>query len=198
MGKIIWMGKMRKVVKMSSLFSHIFIPLVILFIFANKLKLNNRNIIMLSFFGILSDADAYIFIHRASFHNVFILIIPILLFIFIKDIKIWGIMTFYLLSHIILDIFNGGVFLLYPLYDNVFFFRAYVWFNDGGMMPTLYYGISDNIVPMLIGRGEPMISSENIGTAILLIMVSVVSIFKKRLGIEIIENIILNRTIKTR
>lgn len=183
---------------MSSLFSHIFIPLAILFIFAHKLKLSHRNIIILSFFGMLPDADAYFFIHRASFHNIFILAVPILLFIFIRDVKVLGIMTFYLASHIILDIFNGGVFLLYPFYDNVFFFRMDVWFNDGNMLPTLYYGITNKIVSMKIGGGgEPVISSENIGTLILLIIVSLVSISKRMLGIEVTEKIVLNGTIKT-
>ena len=113
---------------MSSLFNHIFIPLVILLIFSDKLRLNKRNIIALSFFGILPDADAFIFIHRAFLHNIFVLlIVPLVIFAFIKDIKIYGIISFYLMSHLILDIFNGGIFLFYPLYDNVFFSRMEVW-----------------------------------------------------------------------
>ncbi len=163
---------------MSSLFSHIFIPLAILFIFSRRLKLDQKQIIVLSFFGILPDADAFIFIHRASFHNILILIIPILIFIFIRDIKISGMIFFYLISHIILDIFNGGVFLLYPFYDIVFFFRAEVWFHKGDIIPALYYGISEQIVPTT--RGEPMISSENIGTAILLVILTLFSIVRNR------------------
>lgn len=154
---------------MSSLFSHIFIPLAILWIFSDKLKLDPKKILILGFFGILPDADAYIFLHRASFHSIFILIIPILVFILIKDIKISGIVGFYLVAHIILDIFNGGVFLLYPFYEDVFFSRVEVWFNGGDITPLLFYGISNKIVPM--GRGEAMISSENIGTIILLAII---------------------------
>lgn len=163
---------------MSSLFSHIFIPLAILFIFSRKLKLDPKQIIILSFFGILPDADAFILIHRASFHNILILIIPILVFIFIRDIKISGMICFYLISHIVLDIFNGGVFLLYPFYDIVFFFRAEVWFNNGDIIPSLYYGISEKIVSTT--RGEPMISSENIGTTILLVVLTLFSIVMNR------------------
>lgn len=170
---------------MSSLFSHIFIPLAILFIFSGKLKLDQKKILILSFFGILPDADAYIFIHRASFHNIFILIIPILIFIIIKNKEISGIIAFYLMSHIILDIFNGGVYLLYPLYDNVFFFRAELWFNGGNIVRIVYYGISEKIVSM--GRGEPMVSSENIGTAILLTIISLLSIIRYRLNIRSVK-----------
>ncbi len=159
---------------MSSLFSHIFIPLAILFIFSKKFNLEPRIILGLSFFGILPDADAFIFIHRASFHNIFILVIPILISIFIKDIKIIGIIFFYLISHLILDIFNGGIYLFYPIYYNVFFFRTEIWFNGGNMTPFIYYGISDKIIPM--GRGEPMISSENVGVMILLLLSIIKSI----------------------
>ncbi len=165
---------------MSSLFSHIFIPLAILFIFSRKLKLDPRQIIILSFFGILPDVDAFIFLHRASFHNILILIIPVLIFIFIRNIKISGMICFYLISHIILDIFNGGVFLLYPFYDIVFFFRAEVWFNKGDIIPALYYGISSKIMPTT--RGEPMISSENIGTSILLMLLAFFLIARNRYG----------------
>lgn len=159
---------------MSSLFSHIFIPLVILIIFSNKLGLDIKKILILSFFGILPDADALIFIHRASFHNVLILTIPFLIFIFAKDIKISGIIGFYLISHVILDIFNGGVFLLYPFYDNVFFSRIEIWLHSGGISSIMYYGISDKIMP--IGRGESIASSENIGTVILLTIITSLSI----------------------
>lgn len=160
---------------MSSLFNHVFIPLVILLIFSEKLRLNQRNIITLSFFGILPDADAFVFIHRAFLHNIFILlIIPLVIFVFIKDIKICGIISFYLMSHLVLDIFNGGIFLFYPLYDKVFFSRIEVWFHSGDMIPIIYYGISDKIISM--GKGEPMISSENIGVAILLIIIVLSSV----------------------
>lgn len=166
---------------MSSIFSHIFIPLVILIIFSDKLKLDPKKIITLSFFGILPDADALIFIHRESFHNIFILVIPLLIFIFVKDVKISGIISFYLLSHLILDIFNGGVFLLYPFYDGVLFSRTEIWFTNGDIIPTLYYGIGEKIVSMSTTRiGEPMISSENVGTAILLIIIVLLSIVRNR------------------
>lgn len=164
---------------MSSLFGHIFIPLVILLIFSDKLKLDQKKIIILSFISILPDADAFIFIHRAFLHNIFVLlIVPLLIFVIIKDIKIYGIISFYLMSHLILDIFNGGIFLFYPLYDNVFFSRIEVWFNNGYMIYVLNYGISEKIVSM--GIGEPMISSENIGTTILLIIIMLLSIITSK------------------
>lgn len=158
---------------MSSLFNHLFIPLVILLIFSDKLKLDLRKITALSFFGILLDADIFL-IHRASLHNIFILVIPFLAFIFIKDRReVSGIILFYLASALILDIFDGGVYLLYPFYNNVFFARIEIWFIHS-IIPVLDYGISKNI--MNNGRGEPMISSENIGVSVI-IMVFILILF---------------------
>ena len=172
---------------MSSLFSHVFIPLAILFIFSEKLKLNKKNILILSFFSILPDTDAYVFIHRASVHNIFILIIPILMFVILKNKEISGVAAFYLISHIILDIFNGGVYVLYPLYDNVFFLRAELLFNDGNMMSVIYYGIRDEIVPIRIG--EPVISSENVGTMILLTIISLLSVIRYMSNIKSVKGL---------
>lgn len=163
---------------MSSLFNHAFIPIVILLIFSSKLKINPKNILILGFFAILPDIDIY-FNHRASFHNIFILIIPILIFIFIRNkienkIEISGIISFYLISHIILDIFNGGVFLLYPFYNDVLFVRTDIRFDDN----IFNYGINDKIVniPKI---GESIISSENTGTLILLMIIVLIVIIKK-------------------
>lgn len=162
---------------MSSLFSHIFIPVVILLLFSEKFKLNSKEVFVLSFFAVLPDADTIFFmfklshvsLHRALFHNAFLLIIPILLFIFMKNRRsVSGIICFYLASHLILDLFTGGIFLFYPVYNNVYFASAELLFNDSGFKPALEYGISEKIMNM--GIGEPAISSENIAVAVLLII----------------------------
>lgn len=159
---------------MSSLFNHAFIPIAILLIFSGKLKINPKNILILGFFAILPDIDIY-FNHRTSFHNIFILIIPVLILIFTRNkIEISGIISFYLISHIILDIFNGGVFLLYPFYNDVLFVRTDIRFDDY----IFNYGISDKIIniPKI---GESIISSENVGTLILLMIIVLIVIIKK-------------------
>jgi hypothetical protein len=46
---------------MSSLFSHIFIPLMILLLFSEKLKLNSKEVFALSFFAVLPDTDSVFF-----------------------------------------------------------------------------------------------------------------------------------------
>lgn len=162
---------------MSSLFNHIFIPLVILLLFSKNLKLYSREVIALSFFAVLPDTDTLFFVlklsstslHRVLFHNAFILVIPLLCFILIKSRReVFGIICFYLTSHLILDLFTGGIFLFYPVYDKVFFAHVELLFNHGGFIPTLEYGLSNKI--MNIGMGEPAISSENIAVVVLLII----------------------------
>jgi hypothetical protein len=162
---------------MSALFTHIFIPVVLLLIFSKKIGLDPKKIVGLSFFSILPDADAFLQPHRALLHNAFILVIPILLFIFLKSRRdITGIICFYLASHLILDLFNGGIFLFYPYYNNVFFARAELWLVQGNFNPVLDYGISDRIM----GTAEPVISSENIGISILLMVSGLFSFRCKR------------------
>lgn len=166
---------------MSSLFNHIFIPVVILLLFSKKLNLDPREVITLSFFAVLPDADSLFFVfklspvplHRVLFHNVFIVIIPLLLFILVKSRQqVFGIICFYLTSHLILDLFTGGISLFYPVYSNIFFAHVELLFNDG-FTPVLEYGISDRIMNM--GIGEPAISSENIAVSVLLIISAAIS-----------------------
>lgn len=166
---------------MSSLFNHVFIPLVILLIFSKELRLDTRMVLALSFFALLPDVDAVILPHRAVLHNVFVLIIPSLLFILVKSRReIFGIIFFYLASHLILDMFNGGIFLFYPFYNNVFFAHAELLFTQNSFIPVLDYGISTHIMNM--GKGEPVISSENIGVAALLIIFALILVLQKKRG----------------
>lgn len=158
---------------MSSLFNHIFIPLAILLIFSGMLKLDPRKIIILSFFGILPDIDIFLF-HRASFHNILIPIIFAIAFVLLKNRKdrreTLSIISFYLISHIILDIFNGGTYLLYPFYNNVIYARADILYDYKGVTSIVDYGVSDEIVDMI--KKESIMSSESAATMILLIIPS--------------------------
>lgn len=168
---------------MSYIFSHAFIPLAILFIFSNKLNINPKNIIIFSIFGIFPDFDT-IFIHRMTFHNIFILIIPLSIFIFTKKKEIVFIVSFYLLSHLILDLFNGGIYVLYPIFDGKFFINAEIMsnYNIDGIMYTLNYGIKGNFINNVAksGHGYGIVSSENVGIAILLLIMILISFVKTR------------------
>ena len=165
---------------MTSPLDHIFIPVAILLLFSKKLKLNQREIIALGFITVLPDMDGIFFgsnsthLHRVLFHNIFIVIIPFLLFILAKSKhEVFGIICFYLTSHLILDLFTGGIFLFYPVYNKVFFAHMELLLSHSSFMPVIEYGISNKI--MNNGIGEPVISSENVAFAILLIICAAIS-----------------------
>jgi hypothetical protein len=80
----------------------------------------------------------------------------------------------------LLDIFDGGIFLLYPFYNNVFYSVIELIFENG---ITFNIGISNDIIDMQ-RSGEPMISSENVGVAVLLIIVLLISFMLKRKGMN--------------
>jgi hypothetical protein len=164
---------------MSSPLDHIFIPVAILLLFSKKLKLNQREVIALSFFALLPDIDSIfgsnsIPLHRVLFHNIFIVIIPLLFFMFAKSKReVFGIICFYLMSHLILDLFTGGIFLFYPVYNNVFFSHVELLLSQSSFIPVIEYGISNKI--MNNGIGEPAISSENVAFVILIIICAAIS-----------------------
>lgn len=165
---------------MSSPLDHIFIPVAILLLFSKKLKLDQREVIALSFFAVLPDIDSIFFgsnsipLHRILFHNIFIVIIPLLFFMLAKSKReVFGIICFYLTSHLILDLFTGGIFLFYPVYNNVFFAHVELLLSHSSFIPVIEYGISDKI--MNNGIGAPAISSENVAFVILLIICAAIS-----------------------
>lgn len=169
---------------MSYIFSHIFIPIAILLIFSDKLKLDKKYIVLFSFVGILPDLDV-IFFHRMSFHNIFV-IIPILSIILaMKKDSIAGIIGFYYISHLILDFFNGGISALYPFYDGIFYINAEIRssYNIDNMMYTLNYGIKNDFVNNIAksGNGYGIISSENFGIIILLLIIILVVFIKNKI-----------------
>ncbi len=161
---------------MSSLFNHVFIPLVILLLFSEKFKIHPKNVFILAIFGIIPDIDIF-FYHRASFHNIFLVLIPFIFFILRDKKEIPGIICFYLTSHLLLDIFNGGVYILYPFNELSFYVKAELAFRNNIFLPVLDFGFR----PSISGAGEPAVSSENIGVVLILILISGVSILKKKL-----------------
>ncbi len=161
---------------MSSLLTHIFIPLFILLIFSDQLKLSKKLIILLSFFAIFSDLDVY-HLHRSELHNIFILLIPIMIYVFWKDIRFSFIMGYYMLSHIILDTFNNGVNIFYPVYNKFIFIVAGMTYN-GHILPILNAGIQSTMTTEFVKF--PMISSENSATLLLLLIMFVILFLSKQ------------------
>jgi membrane-bound metal-dependent hydrolase YbcI (DUF457 family) len=105
-------------------------------------------------FGLLSDLDSYIGVHRATLHNLFIIFVPVLVMIGLKRVKVTAVKDKYfilasllLASHILLDSFYNGAFLLYPLSDKSY--NPQFWF---GLTETGLSMIFTWIVPGKVGE----------------------------------------------
>jgi hypothetical protein len=87
---------------------------------------NFKYLPVLILFGVIPDLDVLIGIHRATFHNIFIAVAPLLFWFICRKLKIkrlekkqifFCLASGFLILHIILDIFCGGVFVFYPAYQ---------------------------------------------------------------------------------
>ena len=161
---------------MSSTLTHIFIPLFILLIFSEQLKLSKKIIFALCIFAILPDLDVFIF-HRATFHNIFVMIVPISICTFWKDIRVGCIMGFYIFSHIVLDLFNRGVYLFYPFYNKVLYFMIGVSYEDSIISPIYKLIIENELSSEFLER--PIISGENTTTILLIIIMLIIVMINK-------------------
>lgn len=102
---------------------HLAIPLLLLLLLTKKEL--HKYVLLLSPIAVLPDTDTFFILHRALLHNFFI---PLFLlcsaFYFTKYKEPLLISAFYVGSHILLDIFDGGVVGLYPFYDGMMFVNA--------------------------------------------------------------------------
>ncbi len=114
---------------MTDIITHLIIPLLILLVMCDKDK--RIYIYVLLPLAIFPDVDV-LYEHRALLHNLFI---PLVL-IFASTLTIGRakiiliISSIYLYSHTILDIFNGGVQIFYPLYNKMFAIRTDIVLGD--------------------------------------------------------------------
>lgn len=129
-------------------------------------------------FGLVNDLDSFIGVHRAAFHNVFIIFVPLLIMITLKYLKITSIKERYfifasllLASHIFLDAFYNGVFLFYPFieksYNPLFWFGLeetglsilFTWVVPGNVGELVYVITPRPSVPEIpiIGSGIELV-----------------------------------------
>jgi membrane-bound metal-dependent hydrolase YbcI (DUF457 family) len=94
-------------------------------------------------FGLISDLDSYIGVHRATLHNLFILFIPLLVMVVLKRFKAGTTTDRYFFfasllfaSHIFLDAFYNGAFLLYP-------------FSEKSYNPEFWFGLKETGLSMI-------------------------------------------------
>lgn len=101
------------------LLSHFFIPLIVAYAVKLDQRVSDKQLFFLAFLGLLADLDVFFGVHRLGLHSLLLVSVCVLLpFLFIKDEArrtYLVLAAYFLYSHIILDFFNGGVPLLWPL-----------------------------------------------------------------------------------
>lgn len=99
---------------------HLIVPFLALLMVGRKEDL--KYVILLLPLAVLPDIDTLVTEHRALLHNIFIPALFVLFGLYIKKMRsIFFIAALYFGSHVILDLFDGGVVLFYPLYNNMAF-----------------------------------------------------------------------------
>ncbi len=102
---------------------HLIVPLLALLIVCKKE--DKKYILLLLPLSVVPDLDTLVTQHRALLHNIFIPLIMLLAGLIIREKRtVFISASVYLLSHIILDMFGGGVVLFYPFYDGMAFADA--------------------------------------------------------------------------
>jgi len=137
---------------------HLIVPLLALLIVSRKENL--KYVFLLLPLALLPDFDTFAVQHRALLHNIFIpLILGLCGLASTKYRAIFIIASAYIASHVLLDLFAGGVVLFYPIYNGMAFVDAslkmsqtynFLWTFDYGFRPyadgwkTAYGYISDS------------------------------------------------------
>ena len=146
---------------------HLLVPLLALLIVVRKE--DHKYILLLLPFAVFPDIDTFATEHRALLHNVFIPIVLLLIGLSLKKIRpILFITAFYFASHIILDMFNGGVVLFYPFYNEMAFIDASLEMSKTKeLLWTFDYGFSGYVDGWKLAQGY---ISDSIGTGSLVLV----------------------------
>jgi LexA-binding, inner membrane-associated putative hydrolase len=158
--------------------THLILPLLLLL----AAKQDSRIVVPLSLFAIFPDFDSLLGPHRMVLHNLFVIVGIPLAFILIARVKKPSfvypgmIVMFYLVSHIILDM--SGVALLYPFYENAFFFVPHLTFTTAPSL-SLNFFVEWGTKPLLQTNTYSMIG--DLGFALILMLILLIIIKRKEL-----------------
>ena len=159
---------------------HLIVPLLALLIVGKKE--DHKYILLLLPLAVMPDLDTFAVEHRALFHNIFI---PAILFFFgmaIKEMRtIFFITSMYIASHVILDMFGGGVVLFYPVYNEMAFIDVSLELGRANeLLWTFDYGFSNYSEGWKTGRG---FISDSVGTGslVFVFMAGILAAYRNRL-----------------
>lgn len=158
--------------------THLILPLLLLL----AAKQDSRIVVPLSVFALFPDLDSLLGPHRMVLHNLFVIVGIPLAFILIARVKKPSfvypgvIIMFYLISHIVLDM--SGVALLYPFYDNAFFFVPHLTFTTAPSL-SLNFFVDWGTMPLTQSTQYSMIG--DLGFALILMLFLLIVINRRKL-----------------
>lgn len=125
---------------MPTLAFHLAITFIFLTIFLKKEE--SKYALMLLPFGLVSDLDCFFGVHRATLHNLAIIVIPLIIYILFRKregSKYLPVASALIALHIISDGFTNGVFLLYPFSHMSYDFELWLGLTMEGVRFILEY-----------------------------------------------------------
>jgi hypothetical protein len=136
---------------------------ITLFILAACFKADElKPALLLLPFGLISDLDSFIGVHRATLHNLLVIAIPLLVMVAIKwyrirapEARYFGFASLLLASHIFLDAFYNGVFLLYPFSTESYNPQFWLGLKETGLSMIFTW-----IVPGKVGELEYVVTPQ--------------------------------------
>lgn len=155
---------------------HLLVPLLALLILGRKE--DHKYILLLLPFAVFPDIDTFVTEHRALLHNIFIPLVLALIGISLQKMRtIFFITAFYFASHVILDLFGGGVVFFYPFYNEMAFIDASLEMSKTNeLLWTFDYGFSGYSDGWKVAQGYV---SDSVGTGSLA-LVFVASVWAAR------------------
>jgi len=154
--------------------THLILPLLLLL----AAKQDSRIVVPLSVFALFPDLDSLLGPHRMVLHNLFVIVGIPLAFILIARVKKPSlvypgvIVMFYLVSHIVLDM--SGVALLYPFYENAFFFVPHLTFTTAPSL-TLDFFVDWGTKPLTQSTHYSMMGDLSFALILMLLLLIVIN-----------------------
>lgn len=154
---------------------HLIIPLAILLILFKK----DKYVLWLSPFAIFPDMDFGEW-HRSLLHNIFVAFaLSFLMWIILKrQDKVFYIVFIYIMSHIILDVFSGGVAMFYPLVTGTLYINAVIGIDFQKHISYVFdYGITKSIA---VPSADVVIKIVNGLDSAVIFLVTIIYLIRKR------------------
>lgn len=158
---------------------HAIIPLFALLIVTRKEY--TKYIIYLLPLALIPDLDHFVQMHRALFHSIFIPLIFLGASVVNSNPKTRFILVTgaaYTASHVILDIFHGGVGLFYPITSDMFFINAELLYQQGFSW-TFNWGVTPYSDNWIVANGY-IFNSVGAGSIAFLLLAGVCIYYRNR------------------